>query len=96
MELGLCKDRDTDLFFKVGKNDPLNNFAKSICRDCPVKPTCYTYALQHNEQGIWGGTDEWERRKAVLIFGPGLAASVAATTTHPVNTYEDFVFFATG
>ena len=35
--------------------------AKAVCKECPVRLTCLDYALEHNEAGIWGGTD-WEER----------------------------------
>lgn len=33
-----------------------------ICFGCPVIDECLTYALEHREYGIWGGTTEEERR----------------------------------
>jgi WhiB family redox-sensing transcriptional regulator len=37
--------------------------AKTICRLCPVKDECLAYALKYSSlQGIWGGTNDAERR----------------------------------
>lgn len=27
-----------------------------FCKDCPVKDPCRSYAIAHDEYGIWGGT----------------------------------------
>lgn len=36
--------------------------AKATCRFCPVKDDCLEWALTtHQEFGIWGGLDEWQR-----------------------------------
>jgi WhiB family redox-sensing transcriptional regulator len=37
--------------------------AKKICDACPVKSACLEHALTYEEGGIWGGTDEKERRR---------------------------------
>lgn len=34
---------------------------KEMCRRCPVKNECLTFALAYAEQGYWGGTSEKER-----------------------------------
>jgi WhiB family redox-sensing transcriptional regulator len=38
--------------------------AKRICAQCPLQRDCLDYALRvHEPLGIWGGTDELERRE---------------------------------
>lgn len=37
--------------------------AKQICSGCPVEGHCLEYALNRGEVGVWGGTDDDERRK---------------------------------
>ena len=52
-----------------GKNDPWYSqdekqveYAKSICRQCPVASECLAQTFQNNEHfGIWGGLDYAER-----------------------------------
>lgn len=58
---GLCAQTDPDAFFpeKGGDVRP----AKRICVNCPVRPDCLEYALEHGERGVWGGLSEQERRK---------------------------------
>lgn len=36
--------------------------AKAVCRDCLVRSECLIFAIDHDEQGIWGGTSAQERR----------------------------------
>lgn len=36
--------------------------AKAICKRCPIKTQCLTYALESGQRyGIWGGTEGHER-----------------------------------
>lgn len=61
----VCRDEDPELFFAVGETGPAllqNEEAKAVCRRCPVVTECLTYALNRGEVGVWGGTDERERR----------------------------------
>ena len=38
--------------------------AKLVCRNCEVQGACLEFALATNQEaGVWGGTDEDERRK---------------------------------
>lgn len=41
---------------------------KKSCEDCPVKGLCMTYAIAHDEYGIWGGTYKKERDKLGADF----------------------------
>lgn len=34
-----------------------------MCKGCPVREQCLDWALVNEEQGIWGGLTEAERRK---------------------------------
>ena len=65
---GSCAYSDTELFFPVGssmKAMKQTNEAKAICLECPVINECLDYAIRTNQDsGIWGGTDE-EQRKSI-------------------------------
>lgn len=37
------------------------SFAKAVCYDCPLKLECFLFAVESNQHGIWGGTNEKER-----------------------------------
>lgn len=61
-EQALCAEVDTDLFFP-DKGAPTAD-AKRMCRGCPVRLDCLTYALDNDERhGVWGGLSERERRR---------------------------------
>jgi hypothetical protein len=42
---------------------PNKSIAKGrrFCSECPVRVQCKTYAIVHDEYGIWGGTTRFER-----------------------------------
>ncbi|MFJ6889587.1 WhiB family transcriptional regulator [Streptomyces californicus] len=62
-----CRDEDPDLFFPTGTTGPAIvqvEEAKAVCRRrCPVMETCLDWALDNGVQGVWGGTDEDDRRR---------------------------------
>jgi WhiB family redox-sensing transcriptional regulator len=68
MELAACRAAPPDLFFPVTAAGPAVTqviAAKAICRGCPVRAECLSYAVQTSQgHGIWGGTTEEERRLA--------------------------------
>jgi WhiB family redox-sensing transcriptional regulator len=71
-----CLHTDPDLFFPVGTAGPALrrlDEAKRICRTCPVRTPCLTWALgQESASGVWGGTTEDERRairRAAILHG---------------------------
>lgn len=48
------------LFFSVWEEEI--EVAKKICVGCPCRPSCREHAIVNFEYGVWGGTDEDERR----------------------------------
>jgi WhiB family redox-sensing transcriptional regulator len=57
-----CRGMDAELFFP-GRGEP-SAAAKAVCRPCPVRFDCLSYALNNGEKhGIWGGLSERERRR---------------------------------
>jgi WhiB family transcriptional regulator, redox-sensing transcriptional regulator len=61
-----CLGTDPELFFPLGGTGaPLAQAeaAKQVCQECTVRALCLHFALETNQgTGIWGGTDEEERR----------------------------------
>jgi WhiB family transcriptional regulator, redox-sensing transcriptional regulator len=61
-----CRNAEPELFFPISAttaNGAGVARAKQVCASCPVKSQCLGYALEHRqEQGIWGGLTEDERR----------------------------------
>ena len=62
-----CRDAEPELFFPISATAASHaqvKRAKQICASCPVRSDCLRYALDHRqEQGIWGGLTEEERRR---------------------------------
>ncbi|MFJ4787496.1 WhiB family transcriptional regulator [Streptomyces sp. NPDC088794] len=65
-----CRYEDPDLFFPIGTSGPAllqTEQAKEVCGRCPVRARCLRWALDTGEcLGVWGGTDETERRALQL------------------------------
>lgn len=55
----LCAQTDPEVFFpELGGSA---REAKKVCAQCPVLARCRSYALEHQEKGIWGGTSDRDR-----------------------------------
>ncbi|OAK56226.1 WhiB family transcriptional regulator [Rhodococcoides kyotonense] len=62
-----CKNLGSDLFFGSKEDQVGAEFAKALCRRCPVVAECLRFALlEHETFGIWGGMTPEERRWARL------------------------------
>jgi WhiB family transcriptional regulator, redox-sensing transcriptional regulator len=74
-----CRNIDPDLFFPPGRTGAALEAAKSVCGRCAVRSECLEFALAANQQdGVWGGTSEDERRRlrpAWLARRPPLTAT---------------------
>ena len=74
-EKASCRSTSQDLFFPVGNTgDALDQIeaAKAVCLACPVRAACLQFALETNqEDGIWGGTGEDERRRLRRVWRAG-------------------------
>ena len=61
---GLCQSSDVAVFFPERDNRTAVERAKAICMLCSVRHRCLDHAMTVREPaGVWGGTDEWERRR---------------------------------
>jgi WhiB family redox-sensing transcriptional regulator len=94
-----CRDVDPDVFFPVGLTGPAIELiaeAKAICQRCPVRLMCLQYALaNHQDDGVWGGYDEGERRelrhKWVRLGSPArFRPSVAPEEVGPLDSAGSF------
>ncbi len=65
-----CRNVDPEMFFS-NENDIYlyGEEARAVCRICPLQTACLQFALDNDEQGIWGGTDERDR-KAIRFNRP--------------------------
>jgi WhiB family redox-sensing transcriptional regulator len=62
-----CRFAAPELFFPAGTTgvalDEIEA-AKAVCKACPVQDACLRFAFEtKQEDGIWGGTTEDERRR---------------------------------
>ena len=58
-----CAGVDSAVFFPEPAHRSSYNQAKALCADCPLKSTCFEWAMENDEAGFWGGTSHNERRK---------------------------------
>ena len=57
-----CREADVNVFFPT--TDEEAGPAKAICAACPVRTECLEFALAtRQEDGVWGGLTEIERRR---------------------------------
>jgi WhiB family redox-sensing transcriptional regulator len=59
-----CIDVDASVFYPRRRTRGALDYAKQFCDRCPIADHCRDYALNHDLDGIWGGTTEAERRAA--------------------------------
>ncbi len=61
-----CSGACIDIFFPITRSEReakrAEAAAKIICGQCVVQSDCLRYALANESHGIWGGTNEGERR----------------------------------
>jgi WhiB family redox-sensing transcriptional regulator len=61
-----CRGEDPELFFPAGTDGPAVEQiaeAKAVCRRCTVASDCLAWALASGQNdGVWGGLSETERR----------------------------------
>lgn len=79
-----CRDQDPELFFPTGTTGPALlqiEDALAVCARCPVVDACLQWALETNqEQGVWGGMTEDERRRWKRRSARWRAPTAPATT----------------
>lgn len=65
-DLAACLDHSKAVFFPAGGSGAAARqleLVKQICSGCPVQVECLEYAIETGQRfGVWGGTDEEERR----------------------------------
>jgi hypothetical protein len=61
-----CAVTDPELWFPERSNQYMKiaAIAKQLCQTCPLMYECADYAIGTDVEGIWGGTDE-KQRKAI-------------------------------
>jgi WhiB family redox-sensing transcriptional regulator len=78
-----CRGTDPELFFPVGSVGPALvqlGRAKQLCASCPVRTECLEWALANDQEtGVWGGTNEDERRALRRARQAGARADAGGT-----------------
>jgi WhiB family transcriptional regulator, redox-sensing transcriptional regulator len=65
-EEALCRTQYVDAWY--AERPDLIEFAKHVCRSCPVQSPCLSHAIEADERyGIWGGLTYLERRRHARI-----------------------------
>ena len=84
----VCREEDPELFFPIGNTGPALlqiEEAKAVCRRCPVMEACLQWALESGQDdGVWGGLSENERRAMKRRAARNRARSVSSTPTSPM------------
>lgn len=72
-EHGACVGEEPAMFFpavgltasrgSTGYPEDVMALPRRICGDCPVFTDCHNWALHHETEGIWAGTDPFQRRR---------------------------------
>ncbi len=65
--------------------------AKLFCHECPVKRECLEFALIYEEQGIWGGTTEEERKEFPSYIVEALRKRERETVGMESRNMDDFI-----
>jgi len=65
-----CIDVDARVFHPRKQTTGATEYAKQICRRCPVIHDCLAYATAHDLDGIWAATTRQERRTSTHEGAP--------------------------
>lgn len=63
-----CAGIDTENFYRYENGNPKLDLdlyirpIRALCSSCPIWATCLSYAVQHEQFGIWGGMTAVERQ----------------------------------
>jgi hypothetical protein len=71
MDRGACRNQpgvDPEWFFSKLHADI--DQAKQVCAGCQVAAPCLAYAVRHREVGVWGGSDDNDRKRGRSLGRP--------------------------
>lgn len=71
----ICSPDQVNLFYSVIEEEIQE--ARRFCLNCPVIEECFQYAIEHHEEGVWGGTSEKQRRR---LFSRAVVMGVPVTS----------------
>ncbi len=56
-----CRQVPADVFFPDSGDNAGARAAANLCRGCPVLLPCLTWAVAHEQHGVWAGTTPKQR-----------------------------------
>lgn len=59
----VCADYSPRVFFPDRRDVRAINYAKNLCRRCPLVDPCLRAALDRGEHGVWGATSDDDRKR---------------------------------
>ncbi len=72
---GKCADLtpdESDRFFFLDRGGSPKKTRALFCDTCPVKKECFEFAVLYDEDGIWGGATEKQRKIVAPLLKPRL------------------------
>ncbi|MGQ0831890.1 MAG: WhiB family transcriptional regulator [Microthrixaceae bacterium] len=66
MRQAACRGMPTPLFFP-GRGLKVTG-ALEVCAACPVRAECSVFALEHDEQGVWGAAGRRQRARLLRLM----------------------------
>ena len=90
MDQAACLGEDLNMFFPDTPNNHARA-AKAICETCPVVDECLQWALDNNEQGVWGGLTDNQRKNLRRKLGmkPKRVDAICGTAAGARAHYRD-------
>jgi hypothetical protein len=87
----LTVEESNDLFFvgRGGKSVKAQKFCTSS--QCPVKRSCYYYAVLYDEKGIWAGSTEADRKNAPVELKKALHDEAVYYNTLENRDIESYI-----
>lgn len=79
----ICSVNELSMFYSQIKQEI--EAGRRFCQPCPVIEECFQYAIQHHEEGVWGGTDEKQRRR---LFRRSLVLGVPVVSLQRSKPHE--------
>jgi len=84
---GKCRSMDPNKFTPDERETKKEKIAKRVCKGCPVRQECLTFALETDSLGIFAGTNYSERQMMMVIM-PSLKPSTFDESSHNDKTFQ--------
>lgn len=92
-EQAACRGHDVALFYpkasRPEREPTIDGRAALLCASCPVRGECLADAIEHGEQGTWGGLTARQRRDLERTGQIGQGGGPKAT--HGCGTHAGYV-----